>query len=301
MLSNNTPVLKSPNLVAKELDISAATLRRWSDEFTNYLSIGAGAAKGRSHRRYTNNDVEILCVIKDLMNKGMTYEQVRQQLNGHNVDQLAEPEIIEPSINDNETEFINFDRALAGPEKNDERALITSGDSSPAIAFLTNTLAALSDSQKSILNSQAANRELLGVLLQDNFNLKEENSRLRDRILEVERNIAQSRQEEEWRREALRQELEAKISASNQLATEAIAMARSIDAPQIKAIENRPGCLGMLLGRGGTQIITTPQRRKNVEGVAGRSQQTSLDGSASYPGVQQPAQGHHPKPLFPPE
>ena len=42
-------------------------------------------------------------------------------------------------------------------------------------------------------------------MLQDNFNLKEENNRLRERILEVERDVSQNRQEEEWRREALPQ------------------------------------------------------------------------------------------------
>jgi len=294
-LEQNSPLLRSPKSVAKELDISAATLRRWSDEFTHYLSIGAGASKGRAHRRYTHSDVNTLHAIKDFMNKGMTYDQVRNHLNGHKADEADKPEIIEPpTVNDDdEQDFDGFDHISSDLDESNERSLVASGDEPPAIAFLTNTLATLSDSQKSILNSQAANRELLGVLLQDNFNLKEENSRLRDRILEVERNIAQNRQEEEWRREALRQEIEAKISASNQLAAQAIEMARSVDTPQIKAIESKSGCLGMLFGRGGTQIITTPQRRKKVEGAAA--------GNASSPGTQQPSQSHHPKPLFPPE
>lgn len=295
--------LRSPQVVAKELDISSATLRRWSDEFNDYLSAEASSDKGRSHRRYTDSDVNVLFVIKELMSQGMTYDQVRQQLNGHHAMPQRPPD--ESNEMKDMAAFENLNELLDDNEFDDgERALIAhSASDSPAIAFLTNTLVALSDSQKSILNSQAANRELLGVLLQDNFNLKEENSRLRERILEVEREISKSRQEEEWRREALRQELESKIASASQLATEAIATARSVDTPQIKTIEAKPGCLGMLFGRGGTQIITAPQRRK---ADAGRGPQLKQPGqppqAGGYP-QQAPTQQqpHHPKPMFPPE
>jgi len=291
-------VLRSPQVVAKELDISPATLRRWSDEFTHHLSLGAGGGKGR-HRRYTNSDIATLTVVKNLLDSGLTYEQVRQKLNG-NITNQQEPEAAEAFLDDDaspvtrleETEDFIDDEDDDGAEE-DERALVAHNEESPAITFLTNTLATLSDSQKSILNSQAANRELLGVLLQDNFNLKEENNRLRERILEVERNMAKDRQEEESRREALRQELETKISAATQIATEAVATARTIETPEIRAVENKSGCLGMLLGKGGTQIVTVPRRRKGQEPPpAGRQQQPPG-------GPQQPP--HHPKPMYPPE
>jgi DNA-binding transcriptional MerR regulator len=304
-MSNNL-TLRSPHLVANELDISPATLRRWSDEFTDFLSIGAGASKSRSHRRYTDQDVATLALIKELMNSGLTYEQVRFQLNGRTPNGGSEPEIIHEPVEDNygsnDTERIS---TLVGEafDEDDDRALVTStGDEPAAITFLTNTLATLADSQKSILNSQAANRELLGVLLQDNFNLKEENTRLRERMLEVERDVAQNRHEEEWRREALRQELETKIAAASQLSTEAIATARSMDTPQIKTVESKPGCLGMLFGRGSTQIITAPQRRKIKKRAEGQQpgtvSATAQPADASSPQQTNPS---HPKPLFPPE
>lgn len=312
-MEQNPAVLSSPRDVANELEISTSTLRRWSDEFADYLSIGAGTAKGRSHRRYTDNDVGMLSKIKMLMDSGLTYEQVRHQINGN-----------KPESGNNEAEFVdqpdddhfypespedtdqpaNEDLDNLDDDDDHSHSLVASqNDGSPAVAFMTNTLAALSDSQKSILNSQAANRELLGVLLQDNFNLKEENSRLRERILEVERDIAQNRQEEEWRREALRQELETKISTVSQLATEAIGLARTVETPEIKAIDNKPGCLGMLLGRGGTKIITAPKRRK-AEGQAHSLQPSGGGNQTQYPGTssqQQSAQAKHPKPLHPPE
>jgi len=41
------------------------------------------------------------------------------------------------------------------------------------------------------------NRNLLGVLIQDNFNLKEENTKLRDRVLKLELAVNQLKQERE--------------------------------------------------------------------------------------------------------
>lgn len=178
---NESSTYRLPQAVARELDVSPATLRRWSDEFADYLSQGADSAQGRSHRRYSEQDIATLILVKELMNNGMTYEQVRQQLAQQ---PLGSNEPSLPLSPTPETRG-RFDQ-------NEETALVAASDGeSPAIAFLTNTLMTLSDGQKSILNSQAANREIMGVLIQDNFNLKEENTRLRERILEVERSAAQ--------------------------------------------------------------------------------------------------------------
>jgi DNA-binding transcriptional MerR regulator len=287
---------RPPQAVAKELDISPATLRRWSDEFADYLSRGANSAQGRSHRRYSEHDIATLTTIKELMNNGMTYEQVRQQL--VNRFTVSAESTLHLSPDPTKDDFENSEY-LAEINPNEESALVAAnGAESPAIAFLTNTLIALSDSQKSILNSQTANRELMGVLIQDNFNLKDENNRLRERMLEVERNAAQIRQEEEWRREALRQELDAKIATVQQLATEAIATANSVEVPNIKAINTKPGCLGALFSGGGTRIITIPRRRSR------EGQETRHAGPAPSPSqaplTSQPSSAH-PKPTAPPE
>jgi DNA-binding transcriptional MerR regulator len=275
---------RAPQTVARELDISLSTLRRWSDEFSVYLSTSAGAA-GQAHRRYLDSDITTLHTIKNWVNEGMTYEQVHQQLNGQSgsADDSSSP-LPPPSGGPD----------VQAEERKEQAIVAAGGPESPALAFLTNTLATLSDNQKSILNSQAANRELLGVLLQDNFNLKDENTRLRDRILEVERDVAQTRQDEEWRREALRQELEAKIATATQLATQALTAAHSVETPEIRAIESKSGCLGMLLGRGGMQIISLPRRSK------GRAEATPPT-VASASSAQPSASPQHPKPMFPPE
>lgn len=304
---NSQSVLRSPNDVAQELNISPATLRRWSREFSGYLSkladVADGAGDNRSPRRYTEHDVAMLHKIKDLMSNGMTYENVRRQLNGKTTVNINPDDILE-STEDTKNESAPTVERINHPDEDDDEewALIASdGPESQAIAFLTNTLTTLSDSQKSILNSQAANRELLGVLLQDNFNLKEENNRLRERILEVERSVAQSRQEEEWRREALRQELETKITATNQVAMNALTTAQTVEAPEIKAIENNPGCLGMLFGGGGTKIVTVPKQRKKP--TTGQAPPPSMPGASQAQPASLPEQPpkNHPKPMFPPE
>lgn len=272
-----------------ELDVSSATLRRWSDEFADYLSSEAGSSQGRSHRRYSDEDLETLKLVKELRDSGLSYDQIRQQLD-RQLDMW--PAVPRPHDNGDDEDF--------GHE--DERGLImANGGESSAVAFFTNTLATLSDNQKSILNSQAANRELLGVLIQDNFNLKEENNRLRERILEVERTLVQLRQEDEWRRESLRQELDSKIMQVHKLASDAVTIASTPpEPPEIKAIKSKPGCLGALLGGGGdVQIVSMPRRRSR-----GKDEGTLLNqaGSAPAPASSQPARSAaHPKPMAPPE
>ncbi len=74
-----------PNEVASQLQISPSTLRRWSNEFADYLSDTAGrpqAATGgqTAHRRYTDEDLEALMTIKGLLAEGQTYIQVAKRL-----------------------------------------------------------------------------------------------------------------------------------------------------------------------------------------------------------------------------
>jgi DNA-binding transcriptional MerR regulator len=278
--------------VSTELDISAATLRRWSDEFNEFLTEEAGSG---NQRRYQDSDIATLSAIRDLMNEGLTSAQIRYQLSQRENVTPVEPDSIlyQTEAEDDLPPPLTLDDRVEENSRHSGAAIIASNGAEAAVEFLNNTLATLSDSQKSILNSQAANRELLGVLLQDNFNLKDENNRLRDRILEVEREVAQNRQEDEWRREALRQELDAKITAATQLATQAITTASSIEIPEIKAVPNKSGCLGMLFGGGGTQFVTVP--RKARPAPSGPAPVAPPPQPVTPPG------GSHPKPMFPPE
>ncbi|HBY92543.1 MAG TPA: hypothetical protein DEP84_01045, partial [Chloroflexi bacterium] len=66
-----------------------------------------------------------------------------------------------------------------------------------AAAALAQALRQLSETQQALLNSQQAHRDLLGVVVQDNFNLKEENARLRKRLRQLEEEVGHLK-ESDW-------------------------------------------------------------------------------------------------------
>jgi DNA-binding transcriptional MerR regulator len=207
---SDTNRYRQPQDVAARLEVSPSTLRRWSEEFSEFLSPEADSSEGKQHRRYSDEDLAMLITVKGLMADGLTYDQVRERL-----------------------VQIDSGEAPAGPG-----SMVPSDAAlplAPAMTFLADTLHNVADSQQAVLNSQAANRELLGVVLQDNFNLKEENTRLRERMLELERQVSQLRRDEEARLETLRTELEARV----------------YDVQRVVMMQSRSGCLGGLLGGGG--------------------------------------------------
>lgn len=198
------PMLR-PADVAQRLNIPASTLRRWSYYFADYLPTHAQEANGaatRSHRRYSEEDVRVLTEIKELLGRGLTYEEVGLHLAERPSDpeRAGEAEVvevvaetIEPSDEEGRAETED------ASETRERRAIVSQpdeADSRPELAnLIAETLFSLSDSQQIILSGQQTSRQLLGVVLQDNFNLKEENSRLRERILEAERKLFELKRE----------------------------------------------------------------------------------------------------------
>lgn len=220
------PRYRLPNEVATQLQISPSTLRRWSDEFADFLSESAGrphlASGGQAtHRRYTDEDLETLLTIKGLLAEGLTYIQVGKRL-----------------------EAIRLRRATAAGGGGETQPVTAVGpllrDASsfaPAISVLADTLHTVADGQQLLLGSQQANRDLLTVVLQDNFTLKEENAKLRDRMLNLERELSEMRRQDAMRREAFEARLQ-------QL--EALSHRQRAAHPQRS---ERSGCLGQFFGR----------------------------------------------------
>ncbi len=95
------------------------------------------------------------------------------------------------------------------------------------MSVLADTIHTVADGQQMLLQSQQASRDLLGVILQDNFNLKEENARLRERMLRLEREISEIKRKEDERRGTVEERL-------LQL--------------ELEQLESRRGCLGQLFG-----------------------------------------------------
>jgi DNA-binding transcriptional MerR regulator len=220
-----------PNEVATQLEVSPSTLRRWSNEFADSLSDAAGRPESASgsptaHRRYTDDDLETLMTIKGLLAEGMTYVQVGKRLDALRLRHA--PEEADGADGADESGQV---RAL-GPSLRDSPVY------TPAVTVLADTLHTVADGQQLLLGSQQANRDLLSVVLQDNFTLKEENAKLRDRMLDLERDLAEIRRQESVRRDAFEsrlKELEAQIRQPRP---------RPVAGPR----NQRPGCLGQIFG-----------------------------------------------------
>ena len=216
-----------PNEMAAQLQVSPSTLRRWSNEFSDYLSGTAGqpsptSGGQASHRRYTDADLETLLTIKGLLAEGLTYTQV-----GKRLDALRLRSGLAGVATGGET----------GQETALQPVMREAGPAAPVVTVLADTLHTVAEGQQLLLGSQQANRDLLTVVLQDNFTLKEESAKLRDRMLELERSLAEIQRLEGTRRETV----DARLARfEEQLRARRPAPAR--EEPKQK------GCLSQLLG-----------------------------------------------------
>ncbi|OQY48201.1 MAG: hypothetical protein B6242_02980 [Anaerolineaceae bacterium 4572_78] len=232
-------LLKTSHEMASKLDVSPTILRRWCDEFNEFLSSEAQTSIKTENPHYTEGDYLKLLSVKEFLNNGSTYNQVREWLYE---EQQNQPPSATPST---------------------PQPLMSAEDVSRAtMGLFSETINELRQGQMSVLNSQSANRELMGVVIQDNFNAKEENVRLRNRILELERQLEYSRQEEATQRESLRREFEAKLMEVRQIA---------VNNP-ITVLQTRVGCLGKIFGM-----------NDNTQQVIGQVQPYQQQPTRSYP------------------
>ena len=77
---SNTSRYRQPQEVATRLEVSPSTLRRWSDEFSEFLSTEASPTEDKQRRRYSDDDMATFISIKGLMAEGLTYDEVSQRL-----------------------------------------------------------------------------------------------------------------------------------------------------------------------------------------------------------------------------
>jgi len=211
---------------AAVVEISPTVLRRWLDEFSDFISTDAVSPADGADLRFSEADISLLKKAKAQMDEGLSFEQVRRQFKS---DPPTEDEPESPP------------KQLVSAQEETAMA---------AMSYFSEIVDELNKGQLSVLNSQAANRELMGVLIQDNFNLKEENKRLRERMLDVERHVSQLRREEISRRESLRQEIEAKLSE----------IRMQVMRNPVTVLQERTGCLGWLVGsKSDVKTIPTDQ------------------------------------------
>ncbi|MBK9094273.1 MAG: hypothetical protein IPM84_16165 [Anaerolineae bacterium] len=140
---------------------------------------------------------------------------------------------------------------LTATEADAEDVAVMTAGPEAAVMVVAASLRSLADAQRAILNGQQANRDLIGVVVQDNFNLKAENQRLRDRMLSLERDLTELRRRDEARREGVEARMQAAEAAVNTLLEQVQrlqAQLRTLTAPRSVADSRSKGFLARLLG-----------------------------------------------------
>lgn len=194
--------------VAKHLDISPEMLRTWNRRFDELLGDGVAA----DTPRYAGSDVAVLRTVQALLDEGYSDVEVHASLTPRRIEPEPPP-----------TTLTAMTTLSDDAEERRSHALMPS-------STLGDVLGAIAGSQQTVLNSQASMREMVSVVVQDNFNLKDENRKLRDRMLELERTLAEYQRREETRKERLESRmraLEGTVSALQQQMAQFVQMQRA--------------------------------------------------------------------------
>lgn len=179
--SNPHEAVFSFDEVADHLNVSGGALHRLSERFSRYLSDHATEATPT----FTAADIAALVAVQKLLAQGYSDDQINKYLT--------------PVRSANHGDAASALSSATDATDNGAGPL-------PAIEEILNTIVS---NQQAILNSQATLREMVNVVVQDNFNLKDENRKLRDRMLELERALAEYQRREETRKERIEHRLRA--------------------------------------------------------------------------------------------
>lgn len=173
-----TDAFKTFQQAATELGISANTLKRWAKDFAPFLSPAGALGGDGANRHFMSDDLVVLRRVKEQLAGGLSTEEVVEQLHAEGRGETVA-------------------MALTARE----------GGQSAGFVVLTDTLRAMIENQQTIQNSLQVNRNLQGVIIQDNFNLKEENMKLRERMQKMEQELNDLRRRDADHRLVLEQRL----------------------------------------------------------------------------------------------
>ena len=173
-----TEAFKTFQQAVTELGISANTLKRWAKDFAPFLSPAGALGGDGANRHFMPDDLVVLRRVKEQLAGGLSTEEVVEQLHAEGRGETVA-------------------MALTARE----------GGQSAGFVVLTDTLRAMIENQQTIQNSLQVNRNLQGVIIQDNFNLKEENMKLRERMQKMEQELNDLRRRDADHRLVLEQRL----------------------------------------------------------------------------------------------
>ncbi len=214
--------------MADHLQIEPRTLRAWNRHFAPALD----ADIDDDEPRYSGNDLAALTIAQRLLDRGQAFDEVLEHL-------APSPSQDTPSELADEIDLPPTDfsvREYAAPElpmslENAE------GQSFAVSQMVGDAFRAIATGQQSMLNNQSNLRDTLGIVVQDNFNLKDENRKLRERMVEVERTLAEYQRREELRKERLESRvraLEGTVNALQQQVVQVMQALRRQPPPQRK-------------------------------------------------------------------
>ncbi len=171
--------LKTFQQTASELNVSVNTLKRWAKDFAPFLSPSGPMSGDGANRRFAEEDLAVLRRVKEQLASGASTEEVIEQLHAEGRGEISASSALAPRDSMQSAGFV----------------------------VLTDTLRAMIENQQAIQNSLQVNRNLQGVIIQDNFNLKEENMKLRERMQRLEQELAEARKRDADYRLMLEQRL----------------------------------------------------------------------------------------------
>lgn len=184
----------------KELETEPHTLWKWSRRFALFLSATADA----DPPIYSQEDLSTLRLIQSLQQDGCGDKEIAQRLA---VQQMDSADILSAAYDASSLPTNDSDQDSDQPDSTAALAERVSDAELPRA--LRDIFGTLNSSQQAVLNNQATVREIMGVVVQDNFSLKEDNRKLRERMLELERSLAEYQRREETRKERLESRLRA--------------------------------------------------------------------------------------------
>lgn len=82
--------MQTPAQVARTAHVTPQSIRNWSREYAELLSPQASGATGQ--RLYTDEDVQILCLIADLRKSGVPRDQVAERIRNGELPPIIEVE-----------------------------------------------------------------------------------------------------------------------------------------------------------------------------------------------------------------
>lgn len=176
-----TDGFKTSQQMATDLGVSPSTLKRWTKDFAPFLSPSGPVSGDGASRRFSLEDSQVLARVKQQLADGLSTDEVVEHLHAEGRGETSS------------LTLTSRENGMSGQ--------------SAGFVMLTDTLRAMIENQQTIQNSLQVNRNLQGVIIQDNFNLKEENMKLRERMLKLEQELSDLRKRDSDHRLLLEQRL----------------------------------------------------------------------------------------------